>query len=115
MRLVFSRCAPAQCHLTWELKQNTCEPCNASTMSNKYIYIERDNRCMYMAHICFYVCSSDCVGVCENVCCVAAIVKIVFLALECCMLCVVDVMDIVFSVLYCIVRRGAVYARVWEV
>ena len=31
MRLVFSRCAPAQRHLTWELKQNTCEPCNAST------------------------------------------------------------------------------------
>ena len=31
LRLVFSRCAPAQRHLTWELKQNTCEPCNAST------------------------------------------------------------------------------------
>ena len=31
MRLVFSRCAPAQRHLTWEVKQNTCEPCNAST------------------------------------------------------------------------------------
>ena len=29
------------------------------------------------------------------------------------MLCVVDVMDVVFSV--CIVRRGAVGARVWEV
>ena len=28
-------------------------------------------------------------------------------------LCVVDVMDVVFSV--CIVRRGAVGARVWEV
>ena len=24
---------------------------------------------------CFYVCCSDCVGVCENVCCVAAVVK----------------------------------------
>ena len=24
----------------------------------------RDNRCMYMAHVCFYVCCSDCVGVC---------------------------------------------------
>ena len=35
----------------------------------------RDNRCMYMAHVCFYVCCSDCVGVCGNVCCVAAIVK----------------------------------------
>ena len=29
-----------------------------------------DNRCMYMAHVCFYVCCSDCVGVCGNVCCV---------------------------------------------
>ena len=36
----------------------------------------RDNRCMYMAHVCFLmsVCS-DCVGVCGNVCCVAAVVK----------------------------------------
>ena len=34
-----------------------------------------DNRCMYMAHVCFYVCCSDCVGVCGNVCCVAAVVK----------------------------------------
>ena len=31
-------------------------------------------RCMYMAHVCFYVCCSDCVGVCGNVCCVAAVV-----------------------------------------
>ena len=30
----------------------------------------RDNRGMYMAHVCFYVCCSDCVGVCGNVCCV---------------------------------------------
>ena len=60
----------------------------------------RDNRCMYMAHVC----------------CVADIVKNSgFLALECCMLCVcvVDVMDVVFSV--CIVRRGAVGACVWGV
>ena len=35
----------------------------------------RDNRCKYMAHVCFYVCCSDCVGVCGNVCCVAAVVK----------------------------------------
>ena len=35
----------------------------------------RDNRCMYMTHVCFYVCCSDCVGVCWNVCCVAAVVK----------------------------------------
>ena len=34
-----------------------------------------DNRCVYMAHVCFYVCCSDCVGVCGNVCCVAAVVK----------------------------------------
>ena len=33
MRLVFSRCALTQRHLTWELKQNTCEPCNASTLN----------------------------------------------------------------------------------
>ena len=28
-----------------------------------------------MAHVCFYVCCSDCVGVCGNICCVAAVVK----------------------------------------
>ena len=40
--------------------------------------------CMYMAHVCFYLCCSDCVGVCGNVCCVAAVVKnSVFLASEC--------------------------------
>ena len=22
----------------------------------------RDNRCMYMAHVCFYICCCDCVG-----------------------------------------------------
>ena len=45
----------------------------------------RDNRCMYMAHVCFYVCCSDCVGVCGNVCCIAAVVKNIyfFKALEC--------------------------------
>ena len=30
---------------------------------------------MYMAYVGFYVCCSDCVGVCGNVCCVCAIVK----------------------------------------
>ena len=35
----------------------------------------RDNRYMYMAHICFYVCCGDSVGVCGDVCCVAAVVK----------------------------------------
>ena len=31
--------------------------------------------CMYMAHVCFYVCCSDCVGVCGNICCVATVLK----------------------------------------
>ena len=44
----------------------------------------RDNICMYMVHVCFYICCSDCGGggggVCSNFCCVAAVVKdIVFL------------------------------------
>ena len=56
-------------------------------------------------------------GVCGNVCCVAAVDKnSVFLTLECSSMlcvCVRDVMDVVFSV--CIVRRGAVGARVWGV
>ena len=34
-----------------------------------------DNRCMYMKHVCFYVGCNDCVGVCGNFCCVAAVVK----------------------------------------
>ena len=68
-----------------------------------------DNRCV---HIYFYVC----VGVCGNVCCVAAVVEDIFLlfslgVLKC--VCVVDVMDVVFYV--CIVRREAVGDRVWEV
>ena len=37
--------------------------------------MHRDNRRMYMTHVCFYVCCSDCVGVCGNVSCVAAVVK----------------------------------------
>ena len=41
----------------------------------------RDNRGMYMAHVCFYVCCSDCVRVCGNGCCVAAVVKNRFLSL----------------------------------
>ena len=74
----------------------------------------RDNRCMYMAHVCFYVCCSNCVGVCGIVSSVAAVVKSsvvlepwsVFSML---CVCVVDVMDLVFYV--CILRRGAVGAR----
>ena len=54
--------------------------------------MHRDNRYMYMTHVCFYVCCSDCVGVCGNVCCVAAVVKnSVFLSLGvlevCCVFC----------------------------
>ena len=30
---------------------------------------------MYIAHVCFYVCCSDCVWVCGNVCCVAVVVE----------------------------------------
>ena len=51
----------------------------------------RDNGCMYMSHVCFYVICSDCVGVRGHVCCVAVVV---FLALECLNMlcvCVVDV------------------------
>ena len=75
----------------------------------------RNNRCMYIAHVCFSVCRSDCVGVCGNVCCIAAVVEDnVFFNLGALKyVCVRDVMDVVFSV--CIVRRGAVDARVWEV
>ena len=54
----------------------------------------------------------------ENVCCVAAVVRDsgVFepwSVKNMLYVCVKDVMDVVFSV--CIVRRGAVGARVWEV
>ena len=34
----------------------------------------RDNRYMYIAHDCFYVCCSDCVGVCGNCCYVTDVV-----------------------------------------
>ena len=66
-----------------------------------------------MAHVC----CSDCVGVCGNVCCVAAVCKYsVFLCL--------GVMKYVVClckgcdgccVFVCIVTRGVVGARVWEV
>ena len=76
----------------------------------------RDNICMYMMHVYFYVCCSDCVGICGNVCCVAAVVKNCVLSLGvlkyvvclckgcdgCCVFC-------------CIVRHRAVGASVWEV
>ena len=73
----------------------------------------RDNRRMHMVLVCFYVCCNDCVGVCGNVCCVAAVVKDSgFLILG-------GLKYIVF--LYkgcdrcCIVRREAVGARLWKV
>ena len=38
--------------------------------------LETIDVCMYVAHVCFYVCCSDCVGgVFGNVCCVATVVK----------------------------------------
>ena len=53
-------------------------------------------------------------GVCGNVCCVAAVVKDSVFSLGVLKyVCVRGVMDVVFSV--CIVRRGAVGARLWEV
>ena len=37
-----------------------------------------------MAQVCFYVCCSDCVGVCGNICCLAFVFENrVFLVLEC--------------------------------
>ena len=56
---------------------------------------------MYMAHVCFYVCCSDCVGVFS-----LGVLKYVVCLCKWC-----D--GFVFSV--CIVTRGAVGARVWEV
>ena len=53
------------------------------------------------------------VWVCGNVCCVATVVENSVFRIRMLCVCVGDVMDIVFSV--CIVRRGAVGARVWEV
>ena len=41
----------------------------------------RDNRCMYIENVYFYIYCSDCVLVYENVCCVAAIVKNSFFSL----------------------------------
>ena len=56
---------------------------------------------MYVYGAClFYVCCSDCLGVCVNVCCVVAVVEdSELLALECCSMlyvCVRDVKDVVF-------------------
>ena len=45
--------------------------------------VARDKRCMYMAHVCFYVCFKT-VWICGNVCCVVSVVEdSVFIAMEC--------------------------------
>ena len=78
--------------------------------------MHRDNICMYMAHVCFM---SVVVVVWAYVGMFVVqrpLLKMVFLALECGSIfyvCVMGVMDVVFFV--CIVTRGAVGARVWEV
>ena len=67
---------------------------------------------MYVYGTClFYVCCSDCVGVCGKVCCVAAVVKNSgFLSI-----------GVLKYVVVCLCKgcdcgqRGAVGARVWEV
>ena len=62
------------------------------------------SRCLeYMVHVCFYVFCSDCVGLWESLLCSS---HCVFSLGVFKMLCVRDVMDVVFSV--CIVRCGAV-------
>ena len=38
-------------------------------------YMSKYNTCVYIAQVCFYVRCSDCVGVCENVGCVAGVVN----------------------------------------
>ena len=57
-------------------------------------YMTRGNRCMYMAHFCFYVCA----GFSGNVCCVAPIVKNSVFSLGVMNVCVADLMDVVFSI-----------------
>ena len=59
------------------------------------------------------VCCSDSVWICGRVCCVAAVVKYIFLALECRSMLYICVKDVMVSAF--IVRRGAAGARAWEV
>ena len=74
--------------------------------------MHRDKRCMYMAHVHFYVCCSKCVGM--FVVCLPLLKIVGVLSLEVLKyVCVRDVMDVVFSV--CIVTRGVIGDRVWEV
>ena len=69
---------------------------------------------MYMAHVCFYVCLGDCVVLCGNVCCVAAVVKDSVFSLGVLKYAVILGVD-GCCVFVCSVTRGAVDARVWEV
>ena len=75
-------------------------------------------RCLETIDVCIwhmFVFMSVVVTVWGYVCCVVAVVKNsgVFEPWSMLCVCAVDVMNVVFSV--CIVRRGAVGARVWEV
>ena len=74
--------------------------------------MHRDNRCLYMVYVCFMSVVVT-VGVCGNVCCVAAIVKDSVFLLHWSVVVCLCVMDVVFS--NCIVMRGAVDPCVWEV
>ena len=69
----------------------------------------RHNICMYMAHVCFDVCCSDCVGVCGHVCCVVFSLGVLKYIVYLC-----SGGDGCY-VFVCIVRRGDVAARMWEV
>ena len=77
-------------------------------------------RCIETIDVCiwhmvlFYVCCSDCVGVCGNDCCVAAVVKHYFFGVLKYFVCLCKGCD-GCCVFVCIVTRGAVGARVWEV
>ena len=61
------------------------------------------------------LCCSDCVGIGVNVCCIAAVVedRVSFSHGVLKYTCIVDVMDVVFSV--CIVMHRTVGDRIWEV
>ena len=70
-----------------------------------------------MVPVCFYVSCGDCVGVCGNVCCVAAVVKdIVFFCLRVLkyVVCLCKGCD-GCCVFVFIVTRGAICAHVWKV
>ena len=68
-----------------------------------------------MANVGLYVCCSNCVGVCGNVCSVADVVKDSdFLALECWSMlyvCVRDVMDVFLFVLWGVKQQELVYGK----